>query len=199
MKKRGGQPRPKYNVRDIEGAATDLSEFPEGDPMRELMPDGQGLDYRLPPYPWDESTREFMTANLARLRVDPTHSNHTANETAIIRTIAKSEKEIEATNSWLGIYMSDLLADESAETAQQIFSDIISMKKWMEKKPHRHFLAYLAYCEFLKTFDLKPTRQRLAKFIKENPAKYPVGLSVPTTATEWWDMFLGAGLVRLEE
>ena len=200
MKKKGQPPKPRYNVRDLEGAAEYLSTFDEGDPMRELMPDGRGIDYRLPPYPWDKSAREFMADNLAKLRVDPTHANHTAQvETAIVRTIAKSENEIELTNSCLGDFMAELLAEQSAETAQQVFSDIIKMKKQMQEKPHKHFLAYLAYCEFLKTFDLKPTRQRLAKFIEGNPAKYPVRLKVPTTDKQWWHMFLGAGLVGLEE
>jgi hypothetical protein len=73
------------------------------------------------------------------------------------------------------------------------------MKRQREQPPHRNYLAYRAYCEFMASHGFEPTRKKLAKFILEQPEKYPVGLSKPTNGKPWWDMFFDAGLSRLEE
>ena len=192
MKKRGAPRRPSLNVRlsPEEIIADQDSGFPE-----EMFGDGQGIDYRLPPPPWDACWKEQMENNLAVLRVDPCHSNYAQLETSLVRAIAGLEFEFYD----IGLYFGDLLNQWNEETAKTIFNDILRMKRTATEPPHRNFLAYLAYCDFLKANGFDPSRQRLARFIKDNPSMYPVGIATPTTAKEWWEMFRQAGLVRLEE
>lgn len=189
--------RPQLNIRlspeEIVAQQDELDIF-DGN-----LSDGLGVDFQLPPPPWDKNTLEFMADNLATLRVDPKHSNTMQMEICIVRTIAKTEEEIEVTNSFLGDYIAQLLSEWETETVKKVFADIIRMKQTSEEPPHRNFLAYRAYCDFLLEFGFEPTRQKLAKFIRENFVKYPVGLREPTTGKEWWEMFFEAGLVRLEE
>jgi hypothetical protein len=190
--KRGQPQRPSYNVRlsPAEIIAEQESDTPEW-----LQDDGQGIDFRLPPPPWDDFHKEEMERNLAILRVDPCHSNYAQFESHIVRAIAGLSFEYYD----IGLYFGTLLNEWPEETAKKVFGDILRMKRTAEEQPHKNFLAYLAYCDFLKANGFAPTRQRLARFIKENPAKYPVGISTPTTGKEWWEMFRQAGLVRLEE
>jgi hypothetical protein len=189
--------RPQLNVRLSPEEIVALQD--ESDIFDDNLSDGLGIDFRLPPPPWDKNTLEFMADNLAILRVDPKHSNTMQMETCIVRTIAKTEEYIEITNSYLGDYMAQLLSEWDAEMVKKVFADIVRMKENEQLPPHRNFLAYRAYCDFLLEFGFEPTRQKLAKFIRANLAKYPVGLREPTTGTPWWDMFAEAGLVRLEE
>jgi hypothetical protein len=192
--------RPRLNVRlSPDEILSEKEQFHEGDPMREMIGDGNGIDYRLPPPPWNKNTLEIMTDNLAILRIDPKHSNVMQMETCIVRTIAKTEENIEVTNSFLGDYMAELLSEWDAETVKKVFADILRMKENEQLPPHRNFLAYRAYCDFLLEFGFEPTRQKLAKFIVANHAKYPVGLGKTTTGKDWWEMFFEAGLARLEE
>tara|TARA_R110000868_G_scaffold230480_1_gene483636 strand:- start:325 stop:915 length:591 start_codon:yes stop_codon:yes gene_type:complete len=196
MKKRGPPRRPSLNVRlSPEEILAEREQYPEEDPFSELLADGQGIDYRLPIPPWDDYHRTEMADNLARLRVDPCHSNHAQLETPLVRAIAGLDFEYYD----VGLYIGQLLAEWSEDTAKQVFGDILRMKRTAEHLPHRNFLAYLAYCDFLKENGFEPTRQRLARYIKDNPAKYPVGINKPTTDEQWWEMFRQAGLVRLEE
>lgn len=200
MKKRGQPQRPKLNVKSSpEDVLSALEQFPEDDPMRELMPDGRGIDYRLPPPPWGESIKKMIRDNLAILRVDPNHSNHAQMEIYIVRAIAGNEHSFEADSATMGERFFEMLSDWNADTLASEFSDILRMKKQREQPPHRNYLAYRAYCDFMLEFGFEPTRGKLAKFILENLKKYPVGLSEPTNGKPWWDMFFDAGLSRLEE
>ena len=186
--------RPRLNVRlSPEQIIADREQY--GD----MAGDGLGIDYRLPLPPWDSSALEFMSDNLATLRVDPTHSNYAQMEISIVRAIAGVDTNYEIHSHYVGVTFDKLLGDCSADTLESKFNEIIRMKKTAEEPPHRNFLAYRAYCDFLLEFGFEPTRQKLAKFIRENLVKYPVGLREPTTGKEWWEMFFEAGLVRLEE
>lgn len=199
-----GQPkRPKLNVRTKpEDVLAELAEFAPDDPMRGMVGDGCGIDFMVPPPPWNDATMEQIRDNLAILRVDPNHSNYAQMEIGVVRAIAEIESEelnYEIHTHQMGVLFDRLLAETSAETVGQVFSDILRMKKQSEQPPHRNYLAYLAYCDFLTEYGFEPTRQKLAKFIKTNKAKYPVGLHNNTAAKEWWEMFSDAGLARLEE
>lgn len=200
MKKRGQPARLKLNIRSSpEEIIGELEQFSEDDPMRELMPDGLGVDYRLPPPPWDETTKEIIRDNLAILRTDPNHSNAAQTEISIVRAITGNDNTYEADSMTLGNRFFDLLSGWDSETVEREFSDILRMKRQCEQPPHRNYLAYRAYCEFMTSHGFEPTRRKLAKFILEQPDKYPVGLSKPTNGKPWWDMFFDAGLSRLEE
>lgn len=192
-----GQPkRPKLNVRaKPEEIAAMLAEFAPDDPFREVMPDGRGIDFMVPPPPWDDSTLEQIRDNLAILRVDPTHSNHEQMNSAIVRTIAGEF----GFSDFIGAYVADLLLEWDHDTAETVFKDILRMKKQVEELPHRNHVAYVAYLDFLTEFGFQPTRQKLLRFIDEQPAKYPVLLNEPTTGKTWWKMLFDAGLSRLEE
>lgn len=192
MNKRGQPKRPSLNVRlsTAEIIAEQDTGFPE-----DMLSDGQGIDYRLPPPPWDACSKEQMENNLAVLRVDPCHSNYVQLETSLVRAIAGLDFDFYD----IGLYFGDLLNKWNEENAKTIFNDILRMKRTATEPPHRNFIAYLAYCDFLKANGSEPSRQRLARFIKDNPAKYPVGISSPTTDKQWWDMFRQAGLIRLKE
>jgi hypothetical protein len=200
MKKRGQPARIKLNPEITpEQIIGELEEFSEDDPMRELIGDGRGIDYRLPPLPWDEMTQERIRDNLATLRVDPNHSNMAQTEISIVRAIAGNDQTYEADSISMGSLFFNILADCNSETAEEKFSEITRMKRQRERPPHRNYLAYRAYCEFVASHGFEPTRRKLAKFILEQPDKYPVGLSKPTNGKPWWDMFFDAGLSRLEE
>lgn len=196
MSKRGAKPKPRLNARSTpEQIAQELAQFSPDDPFRDLMPDGYGIDFMIPLPPWDDITAEHAKDNLAILRVDPTHTNAARMEISIVRTIAGDFGFYDE----IGQYIGELLLEWDAETTKTFFNDVLRMKQQMEQQPHRHFLAYRAYLDFLEEFGFQPTKQRLAKFIQENLGKYPVGLPVNINATEWWDMFFGAGLSRLNE
>jgi hypothetical protein len=200
MKKRGQPARLKLNLKSSpEEMLSDKEQFPKGDPMREIMPDGLGIDYRLPTPPWDETTKEIIRDNLAILRTDPNHSNAVQMEISIVRAIAGNDQTHEVDAMVMGDRFFELLSDWNSDTAEREFSDILRMKRQREQPPHRNYLAYRAYCEFMASHGFEPTRKKLAKFILEQPEKYPVGLSKPTNGKPWWDMFFDAGLSRLEE
>lgn len=194
--KRGQPARPSYNVRlsasELEAERAALADSPE---LLELLPDGKGLNNQLPPPPWDEYWAEQMENNLARLRVDPKASNHQALEISLVRAIAG----LEADCFDVGRYVCELLAEWNHETAGRIFADITRMRKAADEPPHRNFLAYRAYCDFLLEFGFEPSMPRLTQFIKAKPAAYPVGITTPAGSKEWWQMFFEAGLVRLAE
>lgn len=200
MKKRGQPARIKLNPKITpEQIIGELEEFSEDDPMHELIQDGRGIDYQLPPPPWSETTKEMIRDNLATLRVDPNHSNVAQMEVSIVRAIAENDQTYEADSIRLGSLFYKILADCNSETTEEKFADIVRMKRQREQPPHRNYLAYRAYCEFMASHGFEPTRRKLAKFILEQPDKYPVGLSKPTNGKPWWDMFFDAGLSRLEE
>jgi hypothetical protein len=194
--KRGQPRRPSYNVRQSpEEIAAERSQYAEGDPFLELLSDGKGLDFRLPPPPWDDYTHEEMNCNLARLRVDPKASNHVALEVSLVRTIAGVGAEYYD----VGRYLGELLAQWDYETTERILKDVLRMRKAADEPPHRNFWAYRAYCDFLMEFGFDPSMPRLTEFIKASPRKYPVGIDKPAGNKDWWQMFFEAGLVRLAE
>lgn len=210
-KRKGAPPRPRLNVRaspeEIQAERDDPHSIYNWAGFADTIDDGKGIDYRLPLPPWDERTREQICDNLAILRVDPNHSNSMQHEICIVRTIAKSqeyienisEEYIENQDIHLGAYMYELLSEWGADTAKKVFADIVRMKQKAEDPPHRNFLAYRAYRDFLLEFGFEPTRKKLAKFILKHTPKYPVGLKGQTSGKPWWDMFFDAGLSRLEE
>jgi hypothetical protein len=196
MKKRGNPARPRLNVRmspeELEAERAALTDFPE---MLEMLPDGKGLDFQLPPPPWDDYWTEQMENNLARLRVDPKSSNANALEISLVRTIARLENDY----SDIGRYLGVLLSERNHDTAERVFNDVLRMRKSADEPPHRNFLAYRAYCDFLLEYGFEPSIPRLTEFIKASPAKYPVGITTPAGHKEWWNMFFESGLVRLAE
>jgi hypothetical protein len=194
--KRGQPRRPSYNVRQpAEAVEAERKLYADTPELQELLPDGKGLDFRLPLPPWDDCTREEMENNLARLRVDPKASNHAALEIPLVRIIAGAGADYYD----VGRYLGELLAEWDCETAERIFKDILRMRKAADESPHRNFLAYRAYCDFLLEFGFEPSMPRLTQFIKDNPSKYPVGIDKPAGNKDWWQMFFEAGLVRLAE
>jgi hypothetical protein len=197
--KRGQPARPRLNVRTApEEIEAERNSYPEGHPFRDMLGDGKGLDFRLEPPPWDEFWQEQMESNLARLRVDPKASNYEALEISLVRAIAGLEPDFLPYHD-VGRYFCDLLAEWDAETAKRIFGDVLRMRKAADEPPHRNFLAYRAYCDFLLEFGFEPSMPRLTEFVKAKPTAYPVGISTPTGSKEWWQMFFEAGLVRLAE
>lgn len=198
--KLGRPTRPSGNVRDTDGTAAERARYPDGHWQLEMLCDGKGLDFRLPPPPWADHDREAMFTNLARLRVDPKSSNQVAIfETAIGRTVASLEGDDLNTHHDIGKYFGDLLAKWDHKTAERIFKDVLRMRQTADEPPHRNFLAYRAYCDFLLEFGFDPSMPHLTRFIQSNPGKYPVGIEKPASAKEWHDMFFEAGLVRLAE
>ena len=200
-----GQPkRPKLNVRTKpEEISAMLAEFAPDDPFRDVMPDGRGIDFMVPLPPWNAATTEQIRDNLAILRVDPNHSNYAQMEIGVVRAIAKIESEelnYEIHTHQMGVLFDKLLAETSADAVEQVFSDILRMKKKSEESPHPVYHTYKAYLDFMEEFGFQPTKQRLAKFISSNFTKYPVGKKpANVNATEWWDMLFDAGLSRLNE
>lgn len=197
-----GQPRrPSGNVRrSPEDVAAESARYAEGHPELDLLDDGKGLDFRLPSPPWNDYDREAMHVNLARLRVDPKSSNQVAIfEKSLVRTIAKIEGDDCITFYDVGKYFGELLSEWDHETAQRVFKDVLRMRLAADESPHRNFLAYRAYCDFLLEFGFDPSIPRLTEFITSNPAKYPVGIKKPVGDKDWWQMFFEAGLVRLAE
>jgi hypothetical protein len=196
MKKRGQPARPRHNIRlTAEEIAAELERHPEGDPLRELLDDGQGIDFRLPDHPWSERDHMDAQDNLAILRVDPKASNFARLEAPIVRAIAGLEFEFYD----IGKYFGEMIADWPLETVERHFADILRLKKYATEPPHRNYIAYRAYCDFLSEFGFNPSMPRLTEFIRSNPRKYPVGIDKPPGGKEWWQMFFEAGLVRLAE
>jgi hypothetical protein len=192
MKKRGQPARPRFNVRvSPEDALTEREESPFPD----LVSDGRGLDFMLPPPPWGDASRHEMETNLAVLRVDPKASNYGRFETDIVRAIAGYDFE----PFDIGKFFSELLSRWDAETSAAHFNDILRMRKQADEPPHRNFLAYQAYVDFLTEYGFQPTMPRLTEYIISKPAAYPVGISKPAGHKEWWALFFESGLVRLAE
>jgi hypothetical protein len=199
--KRGQPRRPSGNVRLApEDVASERARYPDGHPELDLLVDGKGLDFRLPPPPWDDYDREAMHTNLARLRVDPKSSNQVAIfETALVRTIANIEGDDWTTFYDVGKYFGELLSKWDHDTAERIFKDVLRMRRTADEPPHRNFLAYRAYCDFLLEYGFDPSMPRLTEFIESSPRKYPVGIENKAGSKDWWQMFFEAGLVRLAE
>ncbi len=195
MKKRGerGQPaRPRFNVRP---SPEDALKQRDECPFPELLTDGKGLDFMLPLPPWGSAETYEMESNFAVLRVDPKASNGARFEAGIVRAIAGYDFE----PFDIGSFFSELLSRWDADTVESHFKDIIRMRKQAGENPHRNFLAYRAYVDFLKEYGFQPTMPRLTNYITERPKVYPVGISKPAGHKEWWTLFFESGLVRLAE
>lgn len=199
MSGRGQPKRPRYNVRtsceDVEQQSAS-SPFPS-----DSFDDGKGIDYRLPIPPWNAHDLNTITRNLARLRVDPKHTNHSADnmESAVLAIAGLEHERYEHDCYNLGNQMIELLSARNHDAASEIFNDMLRMIKFAADPPHRNFFAYRAYCDFLTEFGHQPTMPRLTSFIKERSAVYPVGISSGTGSKEWWQMYFESGLVRLVE
>lgn len=210
MNKRGQPRRPRFNVRvSAEEIQRELDSLLPDDPMRELVGDGKGLDFRLPPPPWDESSIRQREMNLATLRVDPKATNQLAymgNSLALVICRMHIDEETrkdyftedEGEVSTMFSYFYQLLADHP-DLVKSHFDEIVRMLKELDQPPHRNFLAYKAYCDFLEEFGFDPTMPKLTNFIKTHPERYPVGIPKPAGNKEWWTLYFESGLVRLAE
>lgn len=194
-KKRGGQRKAKFDIRTPrEEHEAELAQYSEDDPMREMLGDGLGADFHLPIPPWDQYWLDEKAEHLSLLRVDPTSTNGVAQLwKCVVRAIAGQE----FSGYVIQDFFSKLISVHRSHVAEKHFAEIIEMMKWMDRPPHRNYHAYQAYCDFLEEFGFEPTKTKLIRFIRENPEKYPVGISKPCGNKEWYSMIEDAGLFRL--
>ena len=209
-KKRGRPPLGRINTHTTGEELEQLREdFRKDFPSTGFVPDGKGIDFRLPLPPWDEAYLKRREINLAILRVDPYSTNRTAyyfecfplaicQVNSVGKTYEKYFRKDKRDESDVCAMFYELLAQPPIDAKSQ-FDDIMKMQEALQEPPHRNFVAYMAYCDFLEEFGFDPSMPRLTRFISDDPEKYPVGISTPPSSKEWWTMYFEAGLVRIGE
>ena len=136
---------------------------------------GINISHRLPIPPWDKDDNAKAQKILGRLLV-------ASQELKFLDESLDEEK--------LGEFFGDLLRYKwsSAAWFELVVRDIRAMLKNIADPPHRNFLAFQAYVDFLSDRGHEPSRQGLCRFIKNNPKEYPVNLPDDTNDKAWWEM-----------
>jgi hypothetical protein len=167
--------------------------------------DGDYTCHRMPPPPWDSASVVTMLHHMAILRVDPDRTNYTAQESSIAISVAFpvmpeifDHINFELNSDWLGERMFELLANEKSETIEQVFSDIVRMKKQAENPPSRAYWAFLGYIALFTKKGTEPSKSDLRKYMVTNQSTYK-NLPSEGDGKGWTRLWESAGLTLLRQ
>lgn len=162
-----------------------------------LQSDGRGLDYRVPPPPWDAQTESEIHDNLLRLRIDPTSTNGLAvSHPHFARALLSYPHELD--KHQIAEEMAELLSQWGANEIKTNLLEIVRMAEERDKAPHPNYHALRAYYDFVREFGFDPTQKKLMEYLVAKSDEYPLWNEAPLSGSkQWWDLFLAAGLSRL--